>query len=62
MGIPIVKGRDFTDDDLRPDAAPAVLVNEPFVREILNGREPLGVDHGVMEPRPGRGTPRTRRP
>jgi putative ABC transport system permease protein len=48
MGIPIVKGRDFNDDDLRPDAACAVLVNEPFVREILNGREPLGVAHGVM--------------
>ena len=48
MGIPIVKGRDFTDDDLRPNAAPAVLVNEPFVREVLNGREPLGVAHGVM--------------
>ena len=55
MGIPIVKGRDFTDDDLRPDAARAVLVNEPFVREVLNGREPLGVAHGVMTQGPGRG-------
>ncbi len=55
MGIPIVKGRDFTDDDLRPDAAPAVLVNEPFVREVLNGREPLGIAHGVMTQGPGRG-------
>ena len=56
MGIPIVKGRDFTDDDLRPGAARAVLVNEPFVREVLNGREPLGVAHGVMTQEPGRGT------
>ena len=55
MGIPIVKGRDFSDDDLRPDAAAAVLVNEPFVREVLNGREPLGVAHGVMTQGPGRG-------
>jgi predicted permease len=55
MGIPIVKGRDFTDDDLRPDAARVVLVNEPFVREILGGREPLGVDHGVRQVRPARG-------
>ena len=55
MGIPIVKGRDFNDDDLRPGAAPVVLVNEPFVRQILNGREPLGVAHGVMTPGPGRG-------
>jgi putative ABC transport system permease protein len=55
IGIPIVKGRDFTDDDLLPDAAPAVLVNEPFVREVLHGREPLGVAHGVMTQGPGRG-------
>jgi predicted permease len=48
MGIPIVKGRDFSDDDLRPNAVCAVLVNEAFVRETLNGREPLGVAHGVM--------------
>jgi putative ABC transport system permease protein len=55
MGYPIVRGRDFADDDLRPDAAPVVIVNEPFVREILNGREPLGADHGVTRARPGRG-------
>jgi predicted permease len=48
MGIPIVKGRDFNDDDLRTDAACAVIVNERFVREMLNGRDPLGVAHGVM--------------
>ena len=58
MGLPIVRGRDFTEDDLRTDASPAVLVNEPFVREFLQGREPLGVGHGVREPaartRPGR--------
>jgi putative ABC transport system permease protein len=58
MGIPIVKGRDFNDDDLRPGSARAVLVNEPFVREILHGREPIGVAHGVMVPGPGRGTMR----
>ncbi len=54
MGIPIVRGRDFGDDDLRPDAALAVVVNEPFVREFLNGREPLGESHGVTRARPGR--------
>jgi len=55
MGYPIVRGRDFTDDDLRPDAAPVVIVNESFAGEILNGREPLGADHGVTRARPGRG-------
>jgi putative ABC transport system permease protein len=55
MGLPIVRGRDFTEDDLATDAPPAVLVNEPFVREFLQGREPLGVGHGVRSVRPGRG-------
>ena len=55
MGLPIVRGRDFTEDDLRIDASPAVLVNEAFVRELLQGREPLGVGHGVRTARPGRG-------
>jgi len=47
IGIPIVKGRDFTEDDLRAGAPRAVLVNEAFVREILGGREPLGTGHGA---------------
>lgn len=55
MGLPIVRGRDFTEDDLRTDASPAVLVNEAFVREFLQGREPLGVGHGLKNARPGRG-------
>ena len=55
MGFPIVKGRDFNDDDLRADAAPVVIVNEAFARDILGGREPLGADHGVTRARPGRG-------
>src|SRR4029453_18403114 len=49
------RGRDFTEDDLRTDASPAVLVNEPFVREFLQGGEPLGVGHGLRNVRPGRG-------
>ena len=55
MGLPIVKGRDFTEDDLRTDATPAVLVNEAFVREFLQDREPLGIGHGLKQARPGRG-------
>lgn len=55
MGLPIVRGRDFTEDDLRTDASPAVLVNEAFVREFLQDREPLGVGHGLRNLRPGRG-------
>ena len=55
VGLPIVKGRDLNEDDLRPDAPHVVLVNEPFVREFLRGQEPLGVGHGLTTPRPGRG-------
>ncbi len=53
MGIDVVKGRDFTVDDLRPGAPTAVLVNEAFVRAFLAGREPLGSAHGVRTARPG---------
>jgi predicted permease len=41
MGIAITSGRDFTETD-RPGAPLAVLVNQEFVRRILNGRSPLG--------------------
>jgi hypothetical protein len=47
MGMPIVKGRDFADEDLRQNAPPAVIVNESFVREILHDREAIGDGHGV---------------
>jgi predicted permease len=47
VGVPIVKGRDFNEEDLRPGAERAVIVNDAFVRQILNGGEPLGTAHGV---------------
>jgi putative ABC transport system permease protein len=51
MGIPLVTGRDFNRDDLRSGAPPAVIVNEAFVRQFLNGQTPLGTAHGVAEAR-----------
>jgi len=47
IGVPIVKGRDFSEDDLRAGVPRVVIVNEAFVREILKGREPLGTGHGI---------------
>ncbi len=41
MGVPLVAGRDFADFGDR-SAEPQVIVNEAFVREYLEGREPLG--------------------
>jgi hypothetical protein len=35
MGLQIVNGRDFTEEDLQPNAPLVVLVNEAFVRECL---------------------------
>ena len=55
MGFHVVKGRDFNEDDLRPDAPSVVLVNEAFVHEFLQQREPLGIGHGLREPRTARG-------
>lgn len=47
MGMSVSRGRDFNDDDLRPDSPLVALVNEAFVREILKGQEPLGIRHGL---------------
>lgn len=49
LGIPIVKGRDFMEDDLRLDSARVVVVNQAFAREFLDGRDPLGDAHGLFE-------------
>ena len=41
MGLPILAGRDFAD--LRdPAAPPQVIVNDAFVRQYLDGLDPLG--------------------
>jgi predicted permease len=47
MGLRLVQGRDFNDDDLRPDSRPVAIVNEAFVREVMKGRAPLGTSHGL---------------
>ena len=57
IGMPVLQGRDFVDADLEPGAPRAVIVNEAFVRDVLNGREPLGTGHGSLAA--GRGRVRT---
>lgn len=39
MKIPILNGRDFTENDLAPDVA---IVNETFVKIYFNGESPIG--------------------
>ena len=50
MGLPILSGRDFNDDDLRPESPLVVLVNEAFVKEFLNGTLSLGTAHHLVMP------------
>ena len=40
MGVPLVSGRDFNEDDRR-NTAPVAIVNREFVRRYLTGRDPL---------------------
>jgi predicted permease len=42
LGIKLVSGRDFTDDD-HAGTTPVVIVNRTFVRRFLDGRDPLRV-------------------
>ena len=49
MGVPLIAGREFTESDNL--AGPKVaIVNETFVRKILEGRSPLGVHFGSGKP------------
>jgi len=42
MGLAMVAGRDINDRDLAPGAQDPIVVNETFVRQIMNGENPLG--------------------
>src|SRR6185295_16695918 len=52
IGIPIVKGRAFTDR-VQALAPQVCIVNEEFVRRFLRGREPLGTVVKVPNMAPG---------
>ncbi len=41
VGIPLIKGRDFTADD-KPGAAGVVIVNESFARTFFPDADPIG--------------------
>ncbi len=42
LGVPILRGRDLSEDDDRPNAPPVIVVNEAFVRRYFRDEEPLG--------------------
>ncbi|MGH9916451.1 MAG: FtsX-like permease family protein, partial [Pyrinomonadaceae bacterium] len=41
MGIPIIRGRDFTEQD-RQDTPPVVIINEAMARLYFPGQDPIG--------------------
>jgi hypothetical protein len=42
MGMPLVAGREFTEND-RAGAPTAAIVNEAFVKHFIGNRNPMGV-------------------
>lgn len=59
LGIPLARGRGFTERDSH-DAAPVAIVNEEFVRRHLAGRDPIGAYLTVQNPLTFRSSPVTR--
>ncbi len=50
MGIPLLRGRTFTDND-RPDTAPVVIVNEALAHRYWPGEDPIGKRVKGFDPR-----------
>ena len=50
LRIPILEGREFTEQD-DADAAPVVIVNEAFVKRYLAGRSAIGHEIGFWDRR-----------
>ena len=46
LGIPVVAGRAFTEQDVAP--ADYAVVNESFAREYFQGRDPIGQRFGLV--------------
>jgi putative ABC transport system permease protein len=42
LGIPLLRGRDFTDRDNFRDAPPVIVINEALAEKIFPGEDPLG--------------------
>ena len=53
LGISIIKGRDFTSQDLEPGAQPVAVVNERLVSRYFQNEDPIGRRITLGLPRPG---------
>jgi len=49
MGIPLVRGRNFTAADDQETSAPTVIVSQEFVKKLFPNEEPIGkrIDIGI---------------
>jgi putative ABC transport system permease protein len=48
LGIPVLRGREFTEADQAPNAAPAFVVNEAFAKSYLQDVDPLTASLSVL--------------
>jgi putative ABC transport system permease protein len=53
LGISIIKGRDFTQQDTEPGAIPVAVVNERLVARYFPNEDPIGRRITLGLPRPG---------
>jgi predicted permease len=53
MGVPILRGRAFTQDDILP-APKVVIVNQAFAEKYFAGRDPIGKWVSGNQPQPGK--------
>jgi putative ABC transport system permease protein len=53
LGIPIIKGRDFTHQDMEPGAQPVAVLNERLVSRYFPNEDPIGRRITLGLPRPG---------
>jgi len=53
LGIPIIKGRDFTPQDMEPGVPPVAVVNERLVSRYFPNEDPVGRRITLGLPRPG---------
>ena len=53
LGIPIIKGRDITRQDMEPGAQPVAVVNERLVSRYFPNEDPVGRRITLGLPRPG---------
>ena len=52
LGIPIIRGRDFTAQDMQPGATPVAVVNERLVSRYFPNEDPIGRRITLGLPRP----------